>query len=91
MKAAPTSASSRSCSATSALSTTQIYTRVSIRHLKEVHDSTHPGAKLERRARTGIARQLELDLGLGDRSPEQQLRDALDAEAGEELDPDDEP
>ena len=29
------------------LSTTEIYTRVSIAHLKAVHDRTHPGAKLE--------------------------------------------
>jgi integrase/recombinase XerD len=29
------------------LSTTEIYTRVSIGHLKAVHDRTHPGAKLE--------------------------------------------
>lgn len=32
------------------LSTTQIYTRVSDRKLKEVHSNTHPGAKLKRRA-----------------------------------------
>jgi hypothetical protein len=31
------------------LSTTQIYTQVSIRKLKQVHDATHPGAKLQRR------------------------------------------
>jgi integrase/recombinase XerD len=31
------------------LSTTEIYTRVSIAHLKAVHDKTHPGAKLGRR------------------------------------------
>ena len=31
------------------LSTTQIYTQVSIRQLKQVHDATHPGAKLQRR------------------------------------------
>jgi len=31
------------------ISTTQIYTRVAIRKLKEVHELTHPGAKLERR------------------------------------------
>ena len=31
------------------LSTTQIYTQVSIRKLKEIHTATHPGAKLERR------------------------------------------
>jgi integrase/recombinase XerD len=30
------------------LSTTQIYTQVSIRKLKEIHSATHPGAKLER-------------------------------------------
>jgi len=32
-------------------STTEIYTRVSIGHLKAVHDRTHLGAKLERRPR----------------------------------------
>ncbi|MCC7381173.1 MAG: tyrosine-type recombinase/integrase [Deltaproteobacteria bacterium] len=31
------------------LDTTQIYTHVSIRKLKQVHSATHPGAKLERR------------------------------------------
>ncbi len=31
-------------------STTAIYTRVSIRHLKQVHDATHPGAKSARGA-----------------------------------------
>ena len=31
------------------LSTTQIYTQVSIRQLKAVHALTHPSAKLERR------------------------------------------
>lgn len=33
----------------SALSTTEIYTRVSIRKLKEIHTATHPAARLERR------------------------------------------
>lgn len=32
------------------LSTTAIYTRVSVRHLKRVHDATHPGAKEHRGA-----------------------------------------
>jgi integrase/recombinase XerD len=32
------------------LSTTQIYTHVSIRKLKEIHTATHPTAKLERAA-----------------------------------------
>jgi len=27
------------------LSTTQIYTRVSVRHLKEVHDKVHPASQ----------------------------------------------
>jgi len=33
------------------LRSTQIYTQVSIRKLKEVHDSTHPGARLQRRTK----------------------------------------
>ena len=32
------------------LETTQVYTQVSIRHLKKVHASTHPAAKLKRRS-----------------------------------------
>jgi integrase/recombinase XerD len=31
------------------LSTTQIYTQVSIRKLKEIHTATHPSSRLERR------------------------------------------
>ena len=31
------------------LTTTEIYTQVSIRKLKEIHSATHPGAKLERK------------------------------------------
>jgi integrase/recombinase XerD len=37
------------------LSTTQIYTRISIRHLKAVHDTTHPGARLQTRLPLGPA------------------------------------
>jgi integrase/recombinase XerD len=33
----------------SQLSTTQIYTRLSIAHLKSVYDASHPGAKLQRK------------------------------------------
>ena len=33
------------------LRSTEIYTRVSIQKLKEVHTATHPGAKLKRRER----------------------------------------
>ncbi len=34
------------------LDSTQMYTRVSIRKLKAIHAATHPGAKLERLAKT---------------------------------------
>jgi integrase/recombinase XerD len=30
------------------IETTQFYTKVSIRHLKEIHATTHPAAKLRR-------------------------------------------
>jgi integrase/recombinase XerD len=43
------------------LSTTQIYTQVSIRKLKAVHTLTHPGAKLERAA--GAADEAETENG----------------------------
>jgi integrase/recombinase XerD len=36
------------------LGTTQIYTHVSIRKLKEIHAATHPGAVLGRRAVDGV-------------------------------------
>jgi integrase/recombinase XerD len=36
------------------LSTTEIYTQVSIRKLKEIHNATHPGAKLEPKDRPEI-------------------------------------
>jgi len=40
------------------LSTTQIYTRVAIRKLKEIHELTHPGARLRRRPdETGVGRR----------------------------------
>ena len=45
------------------LTTTEVYTRVSIRALKEVHDATHPAAKLRRRK----AGQLPEDLAVGPR------------------------
>ncbi len=31
------------------MATTQIYTRVSIKKLKDIHTATHPSARLERR------------------------------------------
>jgi integrase/recombinase XerD len=35
------------------LSTTKIYTRVSIQHLGRAHEQTHPGANLGHRPRSG--------------------------------------
>jgi integrase/recombinase XerD len=76
------------------LSTTQVYTRISIRHLKAVHDATHPGATLQRK--------LPLDTSVGPAAPAEanaasdapaaahatkaDLLAALDVEAGEEDD-----
>lgn len=40
------------------LSTTQIYTQVSIRMLKEVHTRTHPGATLSREAADELAAEM---------------------------------
>jgi integrase/recombinase XerD len=57
------------------LSTTQIYTRISIRHLKNVHDTTHPGAKLQAR--------LPLGAPMPPANPEELLA-TLEGEAGEE-------
>lgn len=72
------------------LESTQIYTHVSIRHLKEVHAATHPGAHLKRADDNGDSEQLKKetpaaaprsDAG-GDREA---LLEALQAEAeGEE-------
>jgi integrase/recombinase XerD len=61
------------------LSTTQIYTQVSIRKLKDIHDATHPGARpATRRSATE-----DHDPEAGARAD---LLDALDAEAQEEDD-----
>lgn len=59
------------------LSTTQIYTRISIRHLKAMHDATHPGARLQRR--------LPLPPAVAP-STEAELLAALDDEARDEDD-----
>jgi integrase/recombinase XerD len=61
------------------LQSTQVYTQVSIRQLKQIHTATHPGAQLEKDRPTGSQ----------DEQPEhEQLRvdllAALDEEAGEE-------
>ena len=56
---------------------TEIYTQVAIRKLKEVHELTHPGARLERRA----AHRQEVDDHADAR---EQLLSSLAAEAAEE-------
>jgi integrase/recombinase XerD len=58
------------------LTSTQIYTRISIRHLKSIHDQTHPGAKLEPRAPTQAAAEPVSSLT--------ELLQELAREAGEE-------
>jgi integrase/recombinase XerD len=62
------------------LETTQIYTQVSIRKLKEIHTATHPGAKLERHA----ARALPLDDDDTMPATRDALLSCLAAEAAEE-------
>jgi integrase/recombinase XerD len=67
------------------ISTTQIYTRVAIRKLKEVHEMTHPGARLQpRNQESGVRDQDELAPDPQDLTPEDELLSSLAAEAAEE-------
>ena len=50
----------------SSLTTTEVYTRVSIRALKEVHDRTHPSARLRRRRGSRILLDEDEDDGGGE-------------------------
>ncbi len=50
----------------SSLTTTEVYTRVSIRALKEVHDRTHPSARLRRRRGSTILLDEDEDDGGGE-------------------------
>ncbi len=80
------------------LSTTQIYTRVSIRKLKAVHALTHPSAKLERPAQeaaggaaetSGVSDEAPRDIALPGPDDEEraaELGATLAAEAAEEGD-----
>lgn len=61
------------------LTTTEIYTRVAIRKLKEVHAISHPGAKLER---TKTAAEIERETE--ERMEKEALLSSLGAEAAEE-------
>ena len=60
------------------LSTTEIYTRVSINLLKQVYAATHPGAKLQRGPRAALAHDPATETAAAE------LFEALDAEAAEE-------
>ena len=62
------------------LSTTQIYTRVSIKRLKEVHAATHPSAKLKGHA-VGAG-----DPGLHEHEPELETMFAALDDEDEEAD-----
>ncbi|MGE3231445.1 MAG: site-specific tyrosine recombinase XerC [Hyphomicrobium sp.] len=64
------------------LSTTQIYTQVSIRKLKEIHTATHPG-KL-RTARSAASPNAAADESATPPPSAEELLSALAAEAGEE-------
>jgi len=59
------------------LSTTEIYTRVSIRKLQEIHAATHPGALLKSSASPGIEKREAV-------STTEELFSALATEADEE-------
>jgi len=67
------------------LSTTQIYTQVSIRKLKEIHTATHPGAMLERAPRAGgLAQDDAGDVEAAPPATREALLSSLAAEAAEE-------
>ena len=65
------------------LSTTQIYTQVSIRKLKEIHSLTHP-ARLDKPLNITPATPAADDVTGDDAQARDQLHDVLDAEADEE-------
>jgi integrase/recombinase XerD len=58
------------------IATTEIYTHVALRKLKEVHAATHPGARLSRRQRS--------QLGEAGADPRARLLSSLAAEAAED-------
>ena len=59
------------------LSTTEIYTHVSIRMLKQVHSATHPAAALDKEHPQPVP-------AVADDEAEEELFATLDAEAAEE-------
>ena len=62
------------------LETTQIYTQVSIRKLKEIHTATHPGAKLGRRTAESVAPAEVGEEDAGDEPTAEDVLDAIEAE-----------
>lgn len=65
------------------LSTTEIYTRVSIKHAKAVHDMTHPAAKAKRAGKSAAGTD-----GKEPEATEENPMAALEAEGDDEDDPD---
>ncbi len=66
-----------------AISTTQIYTQVSIRHLKDIHTATHP-AKLPEAVQRLLEVQSGHDAEMGAEPTAEDLLEALALEAAEE-------
>jgi len=66
------------------LSSTEVYTQVSIRQLKAIHTATHPGAELARRADSTAG--AEAEQAGDDVLHREELLASLDAEAAEEDD-----
>jgi integrase/recombinase XerD len=64
------------------LTTTEIYSHVAIRKLKEIHTATHPGARLERAAAATNGGTVEEPAAAEDEATE--LLASLAAEAAEE-------
>ena len=63
------------------LETTQIYTKVSINTLAEIHAATHPGAKL---ARDRAVLEAAMDIDRRDESPEDGPESGVDGQSGGE-------
>jgi integrase/recombinase XerD len=69
----------------SRLDTTQIYTHVSIRMLKQIHSATHPGAVLKRDpSEDQHAKLFQTTMWTGEPPTAEQLFDTLNAESDEE-------
>jgi integrase/recombinase XerD len=67
------------------LETTQIYTHVSIRMLKQIHSATHPGAVLKRSPSDDQqAKLFQTQMWTGEPPSAEQLFDTLNAESDEE-------